>query len=389
LGAYGNTWIRTPAFDRLASEGFTFDEAFIESPQLELFYDACWLGRHPMGPPGPIDAGRSLPALLSAKGVSARLLTDDRTVAEHRLAGAFGEIVQFDLPAPRCPADSIADTLLGRCFAQALELLDSARAPFLLWCHLGSLGTAWDAPRDLRLANCDEGDPEPPDIVLPPNTLLAEDYDPDGLLGFSQVYAAQACVLDACLAALRDWMTASSIGGQTLLVVISARGFPLGEHRRVGGYDSALYTELVQVPMMLRFPDQSYATDRSRALVQPSDLYSTLCEWHSVGDQCLTNGRSLWPLVTGDSNLGRQCVGILGSGTERALVTPAWYLRQGSHPELFLRPDDRWCANDVADRCPEIVASMLSVISQYSQAMQSSLIKAIPALGSDLLVGPD
>ncbi len=389
VGAYGNTWIQTPAFDRLAAEGFIFDEAFIESPQLDRLYEAYWLGRHAMGPPGPIEAGRSLPALLSANGVSTRLLTDDRIVAGQRLAGSFGEIVKLDLPEPRGPADSVEDTLLGQCFAQALELLDSARGPLLLWCHLRSLGTAWDAPRDFRLANCDAGDPEPPDTVLAPSTVLPDNYDPDELLGFSQVYAAQVCVLDACLRVVHDWLTTSPIGRETLLVLTSARGFPIGEHHRVGECDEALYGELVQVPTIVRFPDMLGATDRSRALVQPSDIARTLCEWHGVGAEGLVGGTSLLPVMKGDVEEIRQCVGILGLGTERALVTPAWHLRQGRCTELFLRPDDRWCANDVANRCPEIVEAMSAILAQYHQAMHSGQIEAIPVLDSDLLVGPD
>lgn len=390
IGAYGNTWIQTPALDRLAAEGFTFDGAFIESTRLEHFCDACWLGRHAMGPPRPAEAGRSLPGLLAASGVATRLLTDDPLVADHRLAGEFDEIVKLDLPSPRSPADSVEDTLLGQCFAQILELLESTRHPFLMWCHLRSLGTGWDAPRDFRLANCDEGDPEPPDIVLAPNTMLPENYDPDVLLGFSQVYAAQVCVLDACLGVVRDWLTTSPIGRETLLVITSARGFSLGEHHRVGECDEALYSELVQVPMMVRFPNQSRATDRSYHLVQPSDLAQTLCEWHGAGGEGLAEGTSLLRAMDGEEeDRVRQCIGILGPGTEQALVTPAWFMRQAPLPELFSRPDDRWCANDVANRCPNILEAMSAALSQYRQAMQSGQTEAIPVLNSDLLVGPE
>jgi hypothetical protein len=389
LGAYGNTWIQTPSFDRVAAEGFTFDGAFIESPRLEHFYDACWLGRHAMGLPDTSGAGRGLLSLLTASGVDTRLLTDDPLVSGHRLAGAFDELVRVNLPSPCRPADSVEDTLLGQCFAQILEMLDSVRQPFLLWCHLGSLGTAWDAPRDFRLANCDEGDPEPPDIVLAPNTVLLKNYDPDELLGFSQLYAAQVCVLDTCLGVVRDWLTTSPVGRETLLAITSARGFPLGEHLRVGGCDEALYSELVQVPMMFRFPDQSRAADRSSDLVQPSDLAQTLCEWHGVAAEGFPGSTSLLGVMGGEADRVRQCVGILGPGTEQALVTPAWLLRQAARPELFSRPDDRWCANDVADRCPDIVEAMSLALSQYRQTVQSGYSDAFPALSSDLLTCPE
>ena len=50
LGAYGNTWIETPAFDRLAAESFVFDQMLIDSPQLGSLYRSFWQGRHALAP---------------------------------------------------------------------------------------------------------------------------------------------------------------------------------------------------------------------------------------------------------------------------------------------------------------------------------------------------
>ena len=44
LGALGNTWIRTPAFDALAAESIVFDRAMIDSPVLEETYESYWTG---------------------------------------------------------------------------------------------------------------------------------------------------------------------------------------------------------------------------------------------------------------------------------------------------------------------------------------------------------
>ena len=50
------------------------------------------------------------------------------------------------------------------------------------------------------------------------------------LLGIRQAYAAQVAVVDACVEALRDALGESGRAGDTLLIVLSARGFPLGVH---------------------------------------------------------------------------------------------------------------------------------------------------------------
>ncbi len=389
LGAYGNTWVRTPALDRVAAEGVTFDAAFLESPNREQFCEACWLGRHAFGPRGAFELNRSLPALLSARSVATRLVTDDPAVAAHPLAASFGEIIKLDLPMPVRPADAVEDTLLGQCFAQVLESLETTRVPFFHWCHFRALEYAWDAPLELRRIDWDEDDPEPPQAVAVPNRMLPASYDPDELLGYRQVYAAQVCVLDACVEVLLDWLRTSAEGRETLLVVASPRGFPLGEHLRVGAVDNALYTELTHIPLLIRFPDGLGGSDRAAALVQPSDLARTLAEWHGVPDPDDSCRTSLFPLIRGSQEAIRQCVGILGSEQESAFVTPAWYTRQSSTPELFLRPDDRWCANDVADRCSDVVESLSKAFSDYRQAVHLGHLNNFPALPPELLEGPD
>src|SRR5262245_10609909 len=46
LGAYGNTWLATPHWDRLACEAVVFDSAFVDTPQVERLYRSYWLGLH-------------------------------------------------------------------------------------------------------------------------------------------------------------------------------------------------------------------------------------------------------------------------------------------------------------------------------------------------------
>ena len=53
VGAYGNSWIETPAIDRMAAESFLFDQALVDTPQLETLYRSYWQGWHAMCPPPP------------------------------------------------------------------------------------------------------------------------------------------------------------------------------------------------------------------------------------------------------------------------------------------------------------------------------------------------
>ena len=101
----------------------------------------------------------------------------------------------------------------------------------------------------------EEGDPPPPDSAEVPDRLLDDNPDPDDVWGVSQSYAGQVSLLDTCLGALEDFLQGSPLASDTLFALTSARGFPLGEHGRIGPCDDALYGELVHVPLALRFPD--------------------------------------------------------------------------------------------------------------------------------------
>ncbi len=370
LGAYGNSWIETPAFDRLAGQAFTFDQVLIDSPRLESLYRSYWQGWHAMCPQEPPQHRPTLCAMLREAGINTALLTDEQVVASHPSAIDFDELIEIDPPWQPQAAEQIEQTHLARCFVQVIDWLESAREPFLLWCHVGGLGTVWDAPLEFRRAYWDQGDPDPPDSAEVPDRMLAEDHDPDELLGIAQAYAGQVSLLDTCFGALLELLESGAAGQQTLLVLTSSRGFPLGEHRRVGPCDEALYGELVHVPLLLRFPDGQAAAARSQALIEPADLWATLLDCFGVSDLPPSpSAGSLMPIVRQEVQTLRDRLCILGDGAERAIRTPAWYLRTAGQPELFAKPDDRWEVNNIANRCREEVECLQNVIAQYEQTL--------------------
>ena len=386
LGAYGNSWIETPAVDRLASQAFAFDHVLADSPNLESLYRSYWQGWHALCPHQPPDDRPALAALLREAGVGTALLTDERMVSDHPWAVDFDELIEIDPPWQPQTAEAVEQTHLARCFAQAISWLESARGPFLLWCHLSGMGTAWDAPGEFRRRYHEEGDPPPLAAAEVPEVMLPRDYDPDELLGFSQAYAGQVSLLDTCLAALLEFFDGGVVGEETLLVLTSARGFPLGEHRRVGSCDEALYAELVHVPLLLRFPRGAGAAGRSQALVEPADLWATLLECCGAEVPPSPTAGSLVPIVRDEAPSARDRL-CIGGGTDRAVRTPAWFLRTAPQPELFAKPDDRWEVNDVAGRCHEVVECLQDVLGQYEQTLHSGKIADLPPLGEVLLTG--
>jgi len=388
VGAYGNAWIETPALDRLAAEGFVFDQFLINSPHLKSLYRSYWRGLHPLDWQEPPEEGPSLPKLLASAGVTTALLSDEPEVVWHPAARAFDSVVPFELPDEAQVAEEIDQTHLAGAFARIVDWLESAPESFLLWCHLRGLGGLWDAPLEFRARYADEEDPDPPSSAEVPCRMLEEDYDPDHLLGISQAYAGQVSLLDLCLGAMLEFLQTGPLGENTLVVLLSARGFPLGEHRRVGVYDDALYGELVHVPLVLRFPDSLGEAARSQALVQPADLWATLLDWWRIADPPPSPvAKSLMPLVREENESLRDRLCLCNGGVGKAIRAPAWYLREGPEPELFVKPDDRWEVNNVSDRCRDVVERLQKGLADFEASLRSGRLAELPPLDEILLTG--
>jgi len=186
----------------------------------------------------------------------------------------------------------------------------------------------------------------------------------------------------------------------------SSRGFPLGEHRRVGPCDEPFYGELVQVPLLLRFPDGMGAAARSQALVEPADLWATFSQlWQNSPAPASPATASLMSVVRQDIAALRDRLCIAGLGDQRAIRTPAWFYRaagegRGTVPifssekmglspsdELYVKPDDRWEVNNVSNRCLEVVESLQQALLQCEQAIRSGTVADLPPLSDVLLHG--
>jgi hypothetical protein len=373
LGAYGNSWIHTDHFDQWASGSFAFDQAYLESPRLDSLYQAYWLGlraaRHREGR----GDGQSFARIVGRAGWHTALVTDEPELIGFAPASDFAERRLVDAPDLKRAADDVSQTGLARLFTTVTDWLVAPREPFCLWVHARAMGGAWDAPLPLRNQYADEEDPTPSECVEVPDRRLSEDYDPDELLRVVHAYAGQVTLLDACLGALLAHLEETGLAATTQSTLLSARGFPLGEHQRIGTCDEALYNESVQIPWLMRFPDGTGALARSQALVQPSDLPGTLLDWLGLVSDELPGAPavSLLPIVRGQKSSTRDQIRMV-SAHDRAIRTPAWFLRTGEHgpAELYTKPSDRWEKNEVARLCGNVVSGLENALAESGQAGQ-------------------
>ncbi len=348
LGAYGNTTFSTPAMDQFAADSRLYDWCFAESVELSTIYRSLWQGEQP------------LLKSLAENGFCTTLLSDEPEIVACEAASDFHDCIQLP-PVDPARASDVLQTAIARVFATACEQIERPQLkPRCLWVHARGMYGPWDAPLELQesLLARDEGDPPPEDGLESPDFELTDTSDPDTAFRWSCAYAAQTMALDACIDGL--CRTLAEVGSaKWLVVLLGVRGFPLGEHGRVGGLDRRLYAEQLQVPLIWRFPAASGRLSRSAQLVTLADLSSAL----------LATVRSEFRLPERDYLMASDSTGA------RAIRTAEWSLPTGpffaahdsgdeSRCELYVRPDDRWEANDVAALCPEVVADLLARLAE-------------------------
>jgi hypothetical protein len=117
------------------------------------------------------------------------------------------------------------------------------------------------------------------------------------------------------------------------------------------------------------------------AVVTPANsrrvaIGATLADWFGGSADALRPMASLLhPQVAIPARAAPGWIVAIGEHGERAIRTPAWMLRQAPDAvathngelvtiaaELYVKPDDRWESNEVADLRPEIASRLLAVL---------------------------
>jgi arylsulfatase A-like enzyme len=422
-GPYGNTWIETPAMNRLASESLLCDRYYAETLALERQWEAFFSGRFP-NPPGETDKGVSEAPLtrMQNNGVRTLLVTDDARLADLARQWRFDEIIQLQLPEVSEPVDAFDNTGFAVATAQLYEIARQLNEETLLWCHLQGFSRQWDFPMAYREMLMEEGDPPPFDGTRISRSLLIPEDDPDRLRAYQEAYAGGIAVLDESIAWLHAALREGEFGAETLFLFGATRGFPLGEHRLLIGTEmeedrdskqpddklrELIAMESVHLPLMVRFPDGTARMQRSDLLLQPRDVLLTILDWWAGersepmdSEAPFWKGKSFLPSIDGVATplapeSFRDRLLIVSDDGQRGLRTPAWWLHCRKDFEhkgeeacrLYLKPDDYWEINDVADRCPEVVEQLIPVLEELEKTIQSCSSENLTPLPEILKVG--
>ncbi|HET8947500.1 MAG TPA: sulfatase, partial [Candidatus Polarisedimenticolia bacterium] len=281
LGSYGDAPLSpTPHLDRLAAEGFRFEQATTPVPETFPAHCALMTGASPVGRPGLLRPGATLPAdtatlaeILRASGYQTAAFVG--TAAVGRATGLARGFDRFDEPR----AGDRPATVRWLAERPAEDVLDAARA----WLddHFRSRFFLW-----VQLA--DPAPPHPPD---PPRTLRhREPYD------------AEVESVDAGIGRLLQRLASLGVAGRTIVAVAASHGAGLGEHGEAGS-GIGLYDATLRVPILLRVPG---LTVRDRSIPEPVrlfDLSPTLLDLLKLAAPRPMEGTSLTALLDPEGTL--------------------------------------------------------------------------------------
>ncbi len=353
LPIYGNDWVRTANIDRLASRGVVFERHYTGSapcmPARRDIWTGCW--EFPWRHWGSCEVfDEHVAAIASRAGIASHMVTDHYHYWER---GGSNYMEQFDgcdfirghendyhVSDPSIDVGAMPPAVRtgGRGHARHLRNITRLNSEADFWSPR-VLQTACDwldrnhaSGPFFLVAEC--FDPHEPFNCPPPYDTMygphvdgetwwpaygpADRYRPEHLARIRQFYAGKVTMLDAWLGRLLDRLDRYKLWDETTVIFTTDHGHYLGEHNQLGKPVSYPYQTLFNIPLIICEPGVPGGT-RSAALSSHVDINATLLEAMGLRRRRPGHGRSLLPVVRGQTDKVRdwtimgywgQCVGI-------------------------------------------------------------------------------
>ena len=268
-GLYGESAVRTPALDRLAREGMTFERAFTSTAMCTPSRSVLYTGLEPHRNGAARNHGEIDP--------------DVRTLPE------------------RLDALGYDTALAGKVHVGPREAF-----PFE-YISVGAVDSFLAAPRDrpflLVVASDDphtphpEGDYRPGDVATPPFLV-----DTPATRERLARYAADVTRMDSLVGRIRASLETRGRADATVFMYASDHGAPLPYGKWT------LYETGLQVPFVVRWPGVVEAGSRAEAMVGFHDVAATLIAIAGGTVPSELDGRSFLPVLRGETDTHREYV---------------------------------------------------------------------------------
>ncbi|MHC5212062.1 MAG: sulfatase [Planctomycetota bacterium] len=175
-----------------------------------------------------------------------------------------------------------------------------------------------------------------------------------------QAYDEEVLMLDDGIGKLLDGLDERGLLDDAVVIVSADHGESMLEHMLYFGHTTP-YDEVLHVPLVIRLPDGRGAGRRVARTVQLVDLYPTLAELLGIPVREHLHGRSLLPLVDGETLPPRPVLATEALMHGMALEMDGWKLVQ--HEPLLVEVEQtflsspharRWVQQWLSEQAPDL-----------------------------------
>lgn len=225
----------------------------------------------------------------------------------------------------------------------------------------------WDPPA--RFDTYVDPDYEGKRLILPMGGLAEEWATPEEMRHIQGLYAGEAAFVDHCLGRLFQALEDLGYYDDSIILLMSDHGHPLGDHGKFLKGGDRLYNELLKVPFMIRLPDGRGAR-RTGALVQFHDVLPTVLDLLGLGNNATSmHGGSFRPVLRGDTDTHREAM-ITGyhEAADRCVRDEVWsYVQRpaGEPDELYNLVEDPQERDNLIDEYTEEARRLKRAFGNY------------------------
>ena len=376
LEPYGNDWVKTPNFQRLAEKSVTFDSNYVCSlpcmpARRDLHNSRANFLQRDWGPLEPYDD--SMPEILKNHGIYSFLVSDhyhyweDGGCTYHNRYCAWkanrGQEGDFWQPDPEM-AQSFEDfgTLMKQgpqAMTQILQEMSKIshkqdavnRRHILNEMDMPQAKTFQDGldflekMKDVQnwFLQIETFDPHEPFFTQPewkelypelseyigkktdwPGYEPVRDESPEDIKYVRNLYAAIMSMCDAYLGKILDFMDENDMWKDTMLIVNTDHGFLLGEHDWWGKSVMPAYEEISHTPLFIYDPVSKIQNERREGLTSAIDLPVTVLDLFGIEKTEDMQGYSLLPLIR--ENKTERKAALFGFHGSHVAVTDGEYV---------------------------------------------------------------
>lgn len=413
LGCYGSPGVHTPRLDGLAGAGVLFEQAVSPMPITYPTHTTMLTGLYPAHHGVTLNRRQrlasevvTLPERLEHHGYRTAAFVGGWALQRSlsRLEGRF-QLYDDDFSPWAAVPDAVLRTGLAKLLLPAQRrvwserpadrTVDAARSwlsrngddPFFLFVHLYDPHGPYHPPAPFdTMYDPDYDGPTDGDWYALSSAereaILARRQDVEHM---KALYAGEVSFVDREVGRLLDVLDRFGLNERTLVIFTSDHGESLTEHDYYFDHSVCLYEPSLRVPLIMRFPHGTGAGTRVSTLVGLTDLVPTVLEQLGLGAVAGLDGRSLLPLVAGESQQngkpplvvsalfrgeihGDKSLLSLRSETHKYIRTSAWWgdlRRIPPSEELYDLVEDPGETQDLLDNHPELAKRYRQLAEPY------------------------